>query len=82
MPTKKVEEKQSPIERAMSIERLVPVQDGVYVCVNAKTKKYEVVPLEQVKVVVNGTQKPLGEVLENMISAFETLRDAYLKLNK
>ena len=54
MAVKKVEEKQSPIERAMSIERLVPVQDGVYVCTNAKTKKYEVVPLEQVKVVVNG----------------------------
>jgi hypothetical protein len=78
--TKKTEE--SAIQRAMSIERLKPVQDGVYVCTNAKTKKYEVVPLENVKVVVNGTQKPLGEVLENIISAFETLRDAYLKLNK
>ncbi|MBO5711900.1 MAG: hypothetical protein J6R47_03590 [Acholeplasmatales bacterium] len=80
MPTKKTEQ-QSPIERAMSIERLKPVQDGVYVCTNAKTKKYEVVPLSQVNIVINGNATPLGELLENLVNGYNKIIDHIIDNN-
>ena len=69
------------IERALKIERLDAVQDGVYVCVSAAAKEYKILPLDKVYVEVNGTKQLLGELLNSLVTNYNKLIDYLIDKN-
>lgn len=65
--------------RALEIEKLKPVKDGIYVCVNEDTKEFALIPLEQVNICVNGKKQPLGELLFSILEKHDKLIDILME---
>ncbi len=54
------------VVKALEIEKLKPIKNGVYVCIDEKEKKFEIIPIEKVGIQVNGKQFKLSELLFNL----------------
>lgn len=65
--------------RALEIEKLKPVKDGIYVCVDEKKKVFEIIPLEKVNICINGKKQPLGELLFNLLEKHDKLIDILME---
>lgn len=61
------------VVRALEIERLKPVADGVYVCKDAEKGEFELIPLEMVNITINGKRQPLGVLLFSLVESHNKL---------
>lgn len=58
---------------ALEIERLKAVKDGVYVCTNTNPKEFQLIPLDQANITINGEQHALGKLLFSLIDSNRNL---------
>ena len=70
------------ILEALEIEKLQPVLGGIYVCVDAEKKKFEIVSLNEIKVDFNGKKEPLKTVLKKMYTSIANLEKSLSESNK
>lgn len=66
--------------RALEIEKLNPVDNGIYICTNAKEKAFELVPLELIPVKMGNTTKSLGTILVQFENRIQKLEKNYNRL--
>ena len=69
------------VVRALEIERLKPVADGVYVCTDAEKGEFEIIPLEMAYITINGKRQPLGALLFSLVEAQNKLIDILITNN-
>lgn len=69
------------VVRALEIERLKPVEGGVYVCTDAEKGEFELVTPEKLFIDINGQKRLLGEVLFSLIQAQNKLIDILITNN-
>ncbi|MCM1556277.1 MAG: hypothetical protein NC087_01950 [Anaeroplasma bactoclasticum] len=64
------------IAKALEIEKIVPVQNGIYVCTDAKNKKFELMPLEKISITLNDKRKiVLGDLILTILETQAKLQE-------
>lgn len=61
------------VKRALEIEKLVPIENGIYICVNPSRKEYKLVQLKDIPIIIDGKQILLGEHLKNLENQQENM---------
>ncbi len=63
------------ISKALEIEKIKPVQNGIYVCTDAKNKKFELIKLEKIPIKVSGKEFLLGNFLKTILDDFKKTKE-------